>query len=63
MRCQGCVQSLTRALSELTGVRRVEVDLEQGLARVSGRPAADEVRGAVDGLGFSLKNPEVLAAL
>lgn len=60
MRCQGCVQSLTRALTELGGVTRVEVDLDRGLARVSGRPAADEVRAAVDGLGFSLKNPDIL---
>ena len=60
MRCQGCVQSLTRALTEIDGVSRVEVDLDRGLARVSGRPAADAVRAAVDGLGFSLRNPDIL---
>lgn len=62
MRCNGCVQSLTRALSELEGVSRVEVDLDRGLARVTGRPAAEEVRDAVDGLGFSLRNPEAIGS-
>ncbi len=61
MRCNGCVQSLTRALSELAGVDSVDVRLEGGRATIRGRdvsPAA--VREAVTSLGFTLENPDAL---
>ncbi len=57
MRCNGCVQSLQRALSEVSGVTRAEVSLEDGLARVRGRGFSDEaVAEAVDSLGFSVED-------
>jgi uncharacterized membrane protein YraQ (UPF0718 family)/copper chaperone CopZ len=63
MRCNGCVQSLTRALSGVAGVTDVAVRLEEGTARVAGRDvAADQLLEAVNSLGFEVTNPEVLAS-
>jgi len=57
MRCNGCVQSLQRALSEVSGVTKAEVSLEDGLARVRGRDFSDEaVAEAVDSLEFSVED-------
>ncbi len=56
MRCNGCVQSIQRALSEISGVSNAEVDLDQGLARVRGRGVSNELLfEAVDSLGFSVE--------
>ena len=57
MRCNGCVQSLQRALSEVAGVTKAEVSLDDGLARVRGRGFSEEaVAEAVDSLGFTVEN-------
>ena len=56
MRCNGCVQSLQRALAELSGVTEAEVSLEDGHARVRGRAFSEEaVAEAVDSLGFTVE--------
>ena len=56
MRCNGCVQSLQRALSEVPGVTKAEVRLEDGSARVRGRGFSEEaVAEAVDSLGFTIE--------
>ena len=53
MRCNGCVQSIQRALSEISGVTEAEVRLEAGRATVRGNNlSADEVVGAITSLGF-----------
>ena len=63
MRCNGCVQSLSRALAESRGVRSVAVRLEDGTARVVGRDmSAAELVEAVRSLGFTLDNPHALDA-
>jgi hypothetical protein len=63
MRCNGCVQSVTRALQEVEGVESVDVQLEGGVARVTGTPPMPAALGdAVTSLGFTLENPEVLVA-
>lgn len=63
MRCNGCVQSVTRALQEVEGVESVDVQLEGGVARVTGTPTRPAALGdAVTSLGFTLENPEVLVA-
>jgi Cu+-exporting ATPase len=63
MRCNGCVQSLTRALSGVAGVTDVAVRLEEGTASVTGRDvAADQLFEAVNSLGFEVTNPEVLVS-
>jgi uncharacterized membrane protein YraQ (UPF0718 family)/copper chaperone CopZ len=63
MRCNGCVQSLTRALVGVTGVSDVAVRLEDGTARVTGScVAGEELLEAVNSLGFEVTNPEVLVS-
>jgi uncharacterized membrane protein YraQ (UPF0718 family)/copper chaperone CopZ len=53
MRCNGCVDSVTRALRECAGVSDVVVDLDQGRARIDGaRLQEDELSAAVASLGF-----------
>jgi copper chaperone len=55
MSCQGCVKSVTGALTALPGVVAAEVSLEQGEARVTFDPAAvsaAQLRQAVDDAGF-----------
>lgn len=57
MRCNGCVQSLQRALSEIAGVTEAEVNLEQKLARVRGRGLDNELLyEAVGSLGFTVED-------
>ena len=63
MRCNGCVQSLSRALAGVDGVSDVAVRLEDGTARVTGRGVAPEqLLEAVTSLGFEVTNPEVLVS-
>jgi copper chaperone CopZ len=53
MRCNGCVQSVQRALSEIRGVTDAEVRLEAGRATVRGNDLSeDELVEAVTSLGF-----------
>ncbi len=56
MHCNGCVQSVRRALSEVPGVTSAEVMLDQGLARVRGRDvSAQDLIEAVSSLGFEAR--------
>ena len=52
MHCNGCVESVTRALSEVEGVRDAEVRLEEGAATVRGRNPR-LVYAAISGHGHS----------
>jgi copper chaperone CopZ len=53
MHCSGCVKSVTNALSSVSGVESVEVDLDHGKAVTEGAGivAADLLR-AVEAAGF-----------
>jgi uncharacterized membrane protein YraQ (UPF0718 family)/copper chaperone CopZ len=56
MNCNGCVQSLQRALSECRGVSEAEVRLEDGTAAVRGRGISeDDLTDAVTSLGFTVE--------
>jgi copper chaperone CopZ len=56
MHCNGCVQSVERALGECGGVTGVEVRLEEGRATVRGRDVSrDALEAAVRSLGFSVE--------
>lgn len=56
MKCNGCVQSLQRALSEIAGVNEADVRLDEGVARVRGIGFSNELLlEAVDSLGFTVE--------
>jgi len=55
MDCEGCVKSVTRMLSGVAGVEKVDVSLEEGRARVTFDPAKSslaEFRKAVERAGY-----------
>ncbi|HTJ97701.1 MAG TPA: cation transporter [Rhodocyclaceae bacterium] len=55
MSCGGCVNSVTKALQAEAGVSKVEVILEQGLAKVDYDPAVtqpEQLADAVTDIGF-----------
>ena len=55
MDCQGCVQSVTRMLSGLPGVQKVEVSLEKANASVTydaGKTGVAEMKKAVERAGY-----------
>ena len=55
MDCQGCVQSVTRMLSGVPGVEKVDVSLEQARARVTYDPVQagpPEFKRAIERAGF-----------
>jgi copper chaperone len=55
MTCGGCVNSVTRILKALPGVRAAEVSLERGEARISFDPAlasVTQIRGAIEDAGY-----------
>ena len=57
MRCNGCVESLQRALSEVVGVSEAEVNLDDRTARVRGNGFSDALLlEAVESLGFSVES-------
>jgi copper chaperone len=55
MDCEGCVKSVTRMLSGVPGVQKVDVSLEQGNAKVTYDPAKSgvaEFKRAVERAGY-----------
>jgi copper chaperone len=55
MTCQHCVASVSEEVSEISGVARVDVDLESGRLTVSGEGFGDEdVRAAVEEAGYEV---------
>ena len=55
MTCEGCVQSVTRTLSRVPGVERVEVSLEEGKAKVAYDPAKAgiaDLKRAIERAGY-----------
>jgi copper chaperone CopZ len=54
MRCEGCVRAVTAALEGVPGVRRAEVDLRTGRARVEGNSLdAQRLIAALKELGYA----------
>ena len=61
MTCQSCVQAVTEALSRLSGVGNVTVDLERGVAEVLYKPEVANVQAfcaAITDIGFEAALPE-----
>ena len=60
MNCGGCVKSVTRAISELPGVQKVDVSLEGKSATVEYDGAAVDstaIVAAIDAAGFEASAP------
>ena len=55
LRCNHCRTNAEKAIAQLEGVDSAEVDLPTGRATVCGSVSAEQVRGAVEALGFNLK--------
>jgi copper chaperone len=57
MTCGGCVASVKRVLTQLDGVQKVDVSLEQQQATVEytpGRVDPARLRSAIEGAGFEV---------
>ena len=54
LRCNHCKANAEKAIAALEGVEKVEIDLASGIAVVEGKAAEDDVRKAVEALGFKL---------
>jgi copper chaperone CopZ len=54
MTCQHCVASTKEALEKIPGIDKVEVDLDKGEARYSGDVDENQVREAVESIGFEV---------
>jgi len=52
MTCQGCVNSVTKAIQRLDPSAKVEVDLEHGRVHVVTKAQALEVAQALDAAGY-----------
>jgi copper chaperone len=54
MSCTHCVLSVREQVSEVAGVRDVDVDLESGRLTVTGHVSDDAVRRAVADAGYEM---------
>lgn len=54
LRCNHCKANAEKAIAALEGVEKVDIDLASGIAVVEGKVAEDDVRKAVEALGFKL---------
>ncbi|MBQ0823766.1 heavy-metal-associated domain-containing protein [Microvirga terrae] len=55
MTCQGCVNSVTRAIQRLDPGARVDVDLEHGRVHVTTTAQSVEVARALDAAGYEAR--------
>lgn len=52
MSCEHCRAAVESALAKVAGVESVSVSLEEGKAKVEGRPAVDELLAAIEEEGY-----------
>jgi copper chaperone len=55
MTCQGCVNSVTKAIQRLDPAAKVEVDLEHGRVHVVTKAQSVEVAQALDAAGYEAR--------
>ncbi len=55
MSCNHCKANVTRVISNLASVKNVNVNLSEGTAYVDGTPTDEEVKNAVEAIGFEFK--------
>ena len=53
MSCNHCKANVTKVISNLKSVREVTVNLSEGVAYVDGTPTDEEVKSAVEAIGFT----------
>jgi len=56
MSCQHCVMSVTKALTQLEGIRNVQVDLAKGEVRFDNTKslASDQIQKAIEDAGYQV---------
>ena len=55
MRCHNCKNNVTKAISKLATVKEVTVNLSDAIACIKGNPTDEEVKKAVEAIGFEFK--------
>ena len=55
MTCHHCAANTQKAIASVEGVEQVTVSLEEGLAHVTGKFQEDDIRQAVESIGFELE--------
>ena len=55
MNCNHCRANAEKAIANVEGVTSVHVDLQSGEAQIDGNPSIEDVRKAVEAIGFGLK--------
>lgn len=55
MSCQGCVRSVTNALTQLDPTAKVEVTLATGVVAVETAKTRDELAAAIEAAGFDVR--------
>lgn len=62
MHCESCVKSTINVLKQLSGVKEVEVDLDDETAIITPRsdsyPNKSEISEALQGIGYEAEFPE-----
>ena len=53
MSCNHCKANVTKVISNLKSVKEVSVNLSEGVAYVEGTPTDEEVKSAVEAIGFT----------
>ena len=53
MRCNNCKNNVIKVISNLSSVKSVTVNLEKSVAYVEGNPTDDEIKSAVETIGFT----------
>ncbi len=55
MSCNHCKSNVTNAINNLKSVKTVTVSLSDGVAYVEGKPTDEEIKSAVEAIGFEFK--------
>ena len=55
MTCNHCKANATKAIAALASVKNVNINLSEGVAYVEGTPTDEEIKNAVESIGFEFK--------
>lgn len=55
MNCNHCKNNVAKAIDRLKSVKKVSVNLDKGIAYVEGTPTDEEIKAAVEAIGFEFK--------